>query len=458
MLLDIVVLAAGKGTRMKSALPKVLHPLGGTSLISHVLNTARELEPASISLVYGFGGDAVIASVKDDSVQWVFQEHQQGTGHAVRLAMPGVNDESMVLIMYGDVPLIQSATLKTLVDAAKETNTLAVLTIELEQPGQYGRIVRNESGSVASIVEAGDATEEQRAIREINTGFMAAPASLMKKWVDSLNSENQQGEYYLTDIVGLANGDGISPVAVSAGDFWEVEGVNNRVQLAALERIYQRRFADRLMEGGVTLGDPSRLDVRGDLTIGQDSFVDFGVLFEGSNALGCGVSIGPNCVIRNSTINDGTVVQANSVIDSAVIGEKCSIGPFARIRPDTVLAEGAKVGNFVETKKSNVGAYSKINHLSYVGDANIGRNVNIGAGVITCNYDGTSKHITTILDDAFIGSDSQLIAPVTVEKGAFVASGTTLSKNAPADQLTLTRTPQRTIRGWKRPVKKSETE
>ena len=457
MLLDIVVLAAGKGTRMKSKLPKVLHSIGGTPLLHHVLNTAQSLKPKNIAVVYGFAGEQVKTSVSDKTVSWVLQEQQNGTGHAVRLALPCVSDDSIVLIMYGDVPLIQVNTLQNLVDTARSSQTLSILTMELDNPGQYGRIIRNQDTSVQAIIEAGDATYEQRKVKEINSGFMAAPSTLLKKWVNALGTNNNQGEYYLTDIVAMANEDGLSPMAVLADNEWEIEGVNNRVQLAYLERVQQKLIATKLMESGVTLSDPSRLDVRGILDIGQDTFVDFNVLFEGNNRIGTNVHIGPNCVIRNSTIDDDTQIQANSVIDGAVIGQGCSIGPFARIRPDTRLGNKAKVGNFVETKKVTVGEDSKINHLSYVGDANVGSGVNIGAGVITCNYDGVNKHITTIEDNAFIGSDSQLIAPVTVEKGAFVASGTTLSKTAPADQLTLTRTPQRTVRGWKRPAKNSRT-
>jgi bifunctional UDP-N-acetylglucosamine pyrophosphorylase / glucosamine-1-phosphate N-acetyltransferase len=455
MSLEVIVLAAGKGTRMRSQLPKVLHKLGGRSLLDHVLIAANALNPDTVSVVFGHGGDRVRQSVDSEAMNWVFQAEQLGTGHAVKLAMPKVQDDAIVLIMYGDIPLISADTMTRLVACAREADSLAVLTVELDDAGQYGRIVRDKKNQLHSIVEAKDADAAVLAINEINTGFMAAPASRLKDWVSRLSASNSQAEYYLTDVAAMAVNDGLVVPTVEVDDHWQTEGVNSRLQLAELERVYQRRKAEALLLAGVTLADPARIDIRGDTEIGEDSYIDINVVFQGTNRIGRYVSIGPNCVLTDVTIGDGVTIHANCVIEQAQIANACNVGPFARIRPQTQLGEGARVGNFVETKKSTIGAGSKVNHLSYVGDSEIGSNVNIGAGVITCNYDGVNKHKTTIKDNAFIGSDSQLIAPVTVGEGAFIGSGTTLSKNAPDGELTLSRNPQRTVKGWQPPLKKS---
>ncbi len=452
MPLEIIILAAGKGTRMKSALPKVLHPLAGKPLIQHVLARARTLDAGRVSIVYGHGGEAVRDAVGDDSLRWVEQREQLGTGHAVRVGLPEGDPDDTVLIMYGDVPLIGADTLAGL--AAAAAGCLAVLTIELDDPARYGRILRDDAGEIGGIVEAGDASDEQLRIREINTGFMAAPRALLADWLARLSDDNSQGEYYLTDVVSMAVADGVPVRGVTANDALEVRGINSRAELAAMEREVQRRIADSLMASGMSLADPARLDVRGALSAGIDGHVDVNVVFEGDVVLGDRVRIGPGCVIRDTQIADDVSVHAHCVIEGARIGPGCSVGPFARVRAGTVLDVGARLGNFVETKEAKVGAGSKINHLSYVGDCVIGRDANIGAGVITCNYDGADKHRTVIGDGAFIGSDCQLVAPVTVGDHATVGAGTTLTRDAPAGQLTVGRSPQRSVRGWRRPTKK----
>ncbi len=454
MALEIIILAAGKGTRMRSALPKVLHPLAGQPLIAHVLACARGLRADRVTVVHGHGADAVRDAVDDGAMRWVHQAEQLGTGHAVRLALDGVSGDAddTVLVMYGDVPLIEAHTLASLSAAA--AGALALLTLELADPGRYGRILRDDDGAVTGIVEAADANPEQLAIGEINTGFMAAPRSLMTAWLSRLRNDNAQGEYYLTDIAGLAVADGVAVRAVQAGDELEVRGVNSRVELAAMERAWQRRLAEALMHAGTSVADPSRLDVRGRLSAGIDGFIDVNVVFEGNVELGDRVRIGPGCVIRDAVLGDDVVVHAHSVIEGARIAGRCSIGPFARVRPGTSLDEGARLGNFVETKQAAVGAGSKINHLAYVGDCEIGREANIGAGVITCNYDGVNKHRTVIGDGAFIGSDCQLVAPVTIGENATVGAGTTLTRDAPANQLTVGRSPQRSLAHWRRPARK----
>jgi len=452
--MNIVILAAGQGKRMHSNLPKVLHPLAGKALVSHVVDTARSLSPRKLCLVYGHGGDVVRSSVDAPDLSWALQEPQLGTGHAVQQALPFLETTGTTLVLYGDVPLIQEETLKRLMHAAEDG--LAILTVELADPQGYGRIVRNEAGQVVRIVEQKDATAEERAIREINTGIMAMPTSRLEAWLGRLSSNNAQNEYYLTDIVGMAVEAGL-PVRTANPEYeWEVLGVNSKVQLAELERIAQLRTAEKLMEQGVRLADPARIDVRGRLQCGRDVFVDVNCVFEGDVVLDEAVEVGPNCVLKNARIGAGTRLAAFTHIEDAVVGADGMIGPFARLRPGTELAEDVHIGNFVEIKKSRIAAHSKANHLAYIGDATIGSRVNVGAGTITCNYDGANKHQTIIEDDAFIGSDTQLVAPVTVGRGATLGAGTTLTKNAPPDSLTVSRARQTTIQGWTRPTKQGQ--
>ena len=453
MSLSIVILAAGQGTRMRSALPKVLHPIGGRPLLRHVINTASQLSPDSIHVVFGHGGDQVREVLADADVSWIEQAEQLGTGHAVDQVMPLISDDNTVLVLYGDVPLITPETLQPMVEQAG-SGKLSVLTAVLDDPCGYGRMVRDDEGRLTSIVEHKDASEEHLQIREINTGFLAAPAGMLRGWLSRLDNSNAQGEYYLTDVIAMAAADGVAVESVGAADEFEILGVNDRVQLATLERAYQRRLADQLMRAGVTLADPARIDIRGELFTGSDCSIDVNAVFEGNVRLGDGVCIGPNCVISNTRIGDATQVFANCVIEDACIGGSSRIGPFARIRPGTELDERVHVGNFVEIKKSKIAAGSKVNHLSYIGDTLMGSGVNIGAGTITCNYDGANKHLTEIGNDVFIGSDTQLVAPVRVGDGATIGAGTTVTREVPAGELTLSRSPQKTIEGWRRPVKK----
>jgi bifunctional UDP-N-acetylglucosamine pyrophosphorylase/glucosamine-1-phosphate N-acetyltransferase len=454
MKLDIVILAAGQGTRMRSALPKVLHPLGGRPLLQHVIDTAASLQPDAIHVVFGHAGEQVRAALAECAVNWVEQTQQLGTGHAVDQVMPAIGDDGVVLVLYGDVPLISAPSLQAMVGQAR-AGKLSVLTAVLADPGGYGRMLRGADGRLTGIVEHRDASEAQRAICEINTGFLAAPARLLRGWLHSLDNNNVQGEYYLTDVVAMAAAQGVSVESAAAGAEYEILGVNDRVQLAGLERVYQRRCAEQLMRAGVTLADPARIDVRGALQAGCDSFIDVNAVFEGQVSLGSGVHIGPNCYIRDSHIGDGTQVFANSVIDAARIGAGARIGPFARIRPDTELADEVHIGNFVEVKKSSIGRGSKVNHLSYIGDTRMGADVNVGAGTITCNYDGANKHLTEIGNDVFIGSDTQLVAPVKVGDGATIGAGTTVTREVPAGELALSRCPQKSIAGWQRPRKRT---
>jgi len=449
--MNIVILAAGQGKRMHSNLPKVLHPLAGKALVSHVIDTARSLAPHKLCLVYGHGGDALRATLDAPDLAWALQEPQLGTGHAVQQALPHLDGEGTTLVLYGDVPLIQPETLKKLLHAAQDS--LAILTIELADPAGYGRIVRNAAGNVVGIVEQKDASAGELAIREVNTGIMALPTARLGEWLGALSNDNAQQEYYLTDIVGMAVAAGLPVRTAHPQGEWEVLGVNSKVQLAELERIAQRRTAGLLLEQGVRLADPARLDVRGKLVCGRDVFIDVNCVFEGEVVLDEAVEIGPNCVLKNARIGTGTRLAAFSHIEDAVVGPDSVIGPFARLRPGTELAAGVHVGNFVEIKNSKIAAQSKANHLAYIGDAVVGSRVNIGAGTITCNYDGANKYQTIIGDDAFIGSDTQLIAPVTVGRGATVGAGTTLTSDAPPDTLTFSRPRQVTIPGWKRPVK-----
>ena len=455
MSLSVIILAAGHGTRMRPALPKVLHPLAGKPLLGHVLDTAEQLQAESICVVYGHGGEAVPARFPERAVTWVLQAQQLGTGHAVAQAIDHVQDADTVLVLYGDVPLISAPTLQRLI-AASGPHALGLLTVDMPDPTGYGRIVRDAAGRVVRIVEQKDASAEERAITEVNTGMLAAPGVHLRRWLGALDNRNAQGEFYLTDVVALAVQDGLAVQTVAPASSAEVQGVNTRAQLAELERLYQRAHADRLMAAGATLLDPARLDVRGELTVGQDVVIDVNVVFEGQVRLGDRVRIGPNTVIRDSTIADDVEILSHCLVEGAHIGAKTRIGPFARIRPETTLAAEVHVGNFVEIKKSDVGQGSKINHLSYIGDTTIGRKVNIGAGTITCNYDGANKHRTIIGDEAFIGSDTQLVAPVEVGAGATIGAGSTITRSAPPGELTLSRAAQTTVPGWKRPVKKQD--
>jgi len=449
--MNIVILAAGQGKRMHSNVPKVLHPLAGKALVSHVIDTARSLSPHKLCLVYGHGGDVVRSTLDAPDLSWALQEPQLGTGHAVQQALPLLDNTGTTLVLYGDVPLIQADTLKRLMQAAE--GGLAVLTVELADPHGYGRIVRNAAGQVVRIVEQKDASAEERSIREINTGIMAMPTARLGEWLSRLSSNNAQNEYYLTDIVGMAVDAGLPVRTANPAHEWEVLGVNSKVQLAELERVAQGSMAEALMEQGVRLADPARIDVRGSLQCGRDVFIDVNCVFEGNVVLDEAVEVGPNCVLKNARIGAGTRLAAFTHIEDAVVGADGMIGPFARLRPGTELAEDVHVGNFVEIKKSRIAAHSKANHLAYIGDATIGSRVNVGAGTITCNYDGANKHQTIIEDDAFIGSDTQLVAPVTVGRGATLGAGTTLTKDAPPDTLTISRARQTSIPGWKRPVK-----
>ena len=450
--LSVVILAAGKGTRMYSDLPKVLHPIAGKPMVKHVIDTVKHLNARQINLIYGHGADLLKERLADEPVNWVFQAEQLGTGHAMQQAAPFFADDENIMMLYGDTPLIQQSTLERLI-AQKPENGIALLTVKLENPTGYGRIIR-ENGSVVAIVEQKDASAEQLKIQEINTGVMVASGASFKKWLGNLNNNNAQGEYYITDVIAMANEDGFQVQAVQADEFMEVEGVNNRLQLAALERFYQNKQAEKLLLAGVTLIDPSRFDVRGTVEHGKDVSIDVNVILEGNVKLGNNVKIGAGCVLKNVTVGDNVEIKPYSVLEDAVIGEKSAIGPFSRLRPGTQLAEGAHVGNFVEIKNAQVGKGSKVNHLTYVGDAEVGSNVNIGAGVITCNYDGANKFKTIIGDDVFVGSDSQLVAPVEIANGATIGAGSTITKNVAEGELVITRVAQKHIQGWQRPTKK----
>jgi bifunctional UDP-N-acetylglucosamine pyrophosphorylase/glucosamine-1-phosphate N-acetyltransferase len=436
--LNVVILAAGKGKRMYSDLPKVLHPLAGKALLAHVIDTSRQLGAARICVVYGHGGEQVRETLDAPDLSWARQEPQLGTGHAVLQAMPALaGTTASTLVLYGDVPLTRAATLQRLIDAAGG-DALGLLTAHLDNPHGYGRIVRVD-GQVVRIVEEKDADDAERAIHEINTGILVAPTAALARWLPTLGNRNAQGEYYLTDIVALAVAEGMPVVTAHPDASWETEGVNSKVQLAQLERVFQRNLAEQLLEQGVTLADPSRIDVRGELVCGRDVSIDVNCVFEGRVVLG-----------------DGVRIKANCVLEDAVVGAGSIVGPFARLRPGTELGREVHIGNFVEVKNSSIADRSKANHLAYVGDATIGSRVNVGAGTITCNYDGANKFRTVIEDDVFIGSDTQLVAPVTVGRGATLGAGTTLTRDAPPDQLTVSRARQMSIPGWKRPVKKKK--
>jgi bifunctional UDP-N-acetylglucosamine pyrophosphorylase/glucosamine-1-phosphate N-acetyltransferase len=449
--MNVVILAAGMGKRMHSQLPKVLHRLAGKPLLAHVVDTARLLSPASLTVIYGHGGETVPQALQAADIAFAKQEPQLGTGHAVLQAVPHLRDDAPTLILYGDVPLTTVASLRRLLDSAG-TDKLSILTVEIDNPTGYGRIVR-EHGAIVRIVEQKDATDAERAIHEINTGIMVAPTAKLKQWLATLSDDNAQREYYLTDIVARAVADGVQVVSAQPDAIAETLGVNSKVQLAELERIYQRQHATALLEQGVTLADPARIDVRGALSCGQDVAIDVNCVFEGKVELEDGVSIGAHCVIKNARIAKGAQIKPFCHIEDAQIGAGAQIGPYARLRPGTTLAEDVHIGNFVEVKNSQIAAHSKANHLAYVGDATVGARVNIGAGTITCNYDGVNKFRTVIEDDVFIGSDSQLVAPVTVGKGATLGAGTTLTRDAPAEKLTVSRARQVTLDHWKRPAK-----
>lgn len=452
MPLSIVVLAAGQGKRMNSALPKVLQPLAGKPLLSYVLETASTLEPAALHVVHGHGGDAVRAAVPDAGLHWVQQKQQQGTGHAVMQAMPGIPDDHLVLVLYGDVPLMPAATLRELVVLAGKS--MALLTVRLDDPAGYGRILRDARGRVKAIVEEGDATAAQRRIREGNTGVMAVRAGALRGWLGRLQNHNAQGEYYLTDIVALAVKDGVAVRTLAAASEDEVLGVNDRRQLAGLEAVLRARRAAAAMLAGATLADPARFEQRGELVLGQDVFIDVNVVFEGRVELGDRVRVGPNCVLRDMRVGADTELLPSCVLEKSMIGAGCRVGPFARMRPGSTLADGVHIGNFVEVKNSRIGRGSKANHLTYLGDADVGERVNVGAGTITCNYDGANKDRTIIGDGAFIGSGNMLVAPVSIGENATTAAGSTVTQNAPPGKLTLARARQVTIEGWQRPVKR----
>jgi bifunctional UDP-N-acetylglucosamine pyrophosphorylase/glucosamine-1-phosphate N-acetyltransferase len=451
MSLAVVILAAGKGTRMRSRLPKVLHELAGRPLLQHVVDSARALHPEKIVVVHGHGGDRVQQRITGNDITWVEQTEQLGTGHAVAQAMPELSQDK-VLVLYGDVPLIRPFTLEAFV-ASVSDQALALMTLEMEDPGAYGRIVRDEQQSVQRIVEYKDASDTERAIREINTGIVAATRDYLNEVLPELSSENAQGEYYLTDIIAMAVARGLRIEAAQPEFSWEVDGVNDRVQLARLERVYQGVLAETLMRSGVSLADPARIDIRGHLDADEDVFIDVNGVFEGDVKLGSGTRIGANCVLINCRLGENVTVLPNSHLEGVVADNDITIGPFARLREGTELAEGSKIGNFVETKKSQIGPGSKVNHLTYIGDTQIGAQVNVGAGTITCNYDGVNKFQTVLEDGAFIGSNSSLVAPVTVGKDATVGAGSTINKDVPPGQLAVARGKQRNIEGWQRPKK-----
>jgi bifunctional UDP-N-acetylglucosamine pyrophosphorylase/glucosamine-1-phosphate N-acetyltransferase len=451
MKLEVVILAAGQGTRMKSRLPKVLHPVGGKPLLEHVIRTVQALEPTAIHVVVGHGSEQVQDALAHYDINWVIQEQRLGTGHAVMQALPSIDRASVVLVLYGDVPLTQLSTLQQLVLQAQDG--LALLTATLQNPQGYGRILRGDDGALVGVVEDKDATESQLHIREINTGLLAGPYQDFQDYLPLVDNKNQQGEFYLPDILSLAVAQGRTVASCMAISELEILGVNDRVQLNQVEREYQRRLAEQLMRQGVNIADAARLDIRGSLTCGEEVFIDVNAVFEGDVVLGNGVSIGANCVLCDVSVADGTVVHPMSHLQETIIGKNCSVGPYARLRPGTVLQEGARIGNFVETKKASIGPGSKVNHLSYIGDCEMGAEVNIGAGTITCNYDGANKHKTEIGSGVFVGSNSTLVAPLRIEEQGFVAAGSTVTSAVGKDELAVSRSRQRNIQGWNRPRK-----
>lgn len=452
MTVEVIVLAAGQGTRMRSKLPKVLHCVAGKPMLQHVIDTASKLSAEAIHVVVGHGAEQVKEQLANKAINWVIQQQQLGTGHAVAQAMPHIRDTSIVLVAYGDVPLVSAETLGALLSSCDE-HTLSLLTVKLSDPGGYGRIVRVDD-KITEIVEQKDAHPEQLLIDEVNTGILAVSASKLNQWLPTLSANNAQQEYYLTDIIAMAVAEGMTVTAHHPATAMEVEGANNRAQIAALERFYQSQQAAKLMADGATIADPARIDVRGDLSVGSDVFIDINCLFIGKVTLGDNVTIGPNCVIEDSSVGTGSVIKANSVLEQARVASDCDVGPYARLRPGTVLADRAKIGNFVETKKADIGEGSKVNHLSYIGDSHLGSNVNIGAGTITCNYDGANKFQTNIGNDVFVGSNSALVAPLTIDEKATIGAGSTITGDVKAQQLSIARTKQRNIDSWKRPTKK----
>lgn len=450
---SVVILAAGKGKRMYSSMPKVLHPIAGEPMLAHVIRTARALDPQRLIVVYGHGGEQVRAAITDEDIVWVEQKEQLGTGHALKMALPELPQTGTTLVLYGDVPLTRADTLRTLLDAAGEG--MAVLTDLVDNPAGYGRIVRDAAGHPVAIVEDKDCDDAQRAIREINTGILALPNANLAGWLGRLGNQNAQGEYYLTDVLGMAHGDGQRVGSAVVPHSWEAAGVNNKVQLAQLERIHQHNIAQRLMQGGVTLADPARIDVRGTLECGRDVAIDVNCVFEGRVELGEGVSIGAHCVLKNVSVAAGTRIAPFSLLEDASVGPDCRVGPFARLRPGAELAARVHIGNFVEVKKSQIGEGSKVNHLTYIGDASIGRAVNVGAGCVTVNYNGVDKFRTVVEDNVFVGSGTLMVAPVTLETGSTIGAGSVINKTAPAGQLTVARARQVTVPGWQRPQKKT---
>lgn len=455
MNLETIILAAGKGTRMFSSMPKVLHELSGKSMLGYVLDAARELDSNRIHVVYGHGGEQVKGRFSDLSINWVHQSEQKGTGHAVAQAMPFIDESSIVLILYGDVPLIRHTTLDPLVKLAVQNN-LALLTLELEEPGSLGRIIRDHQDKIIAITEFKDATHAERAIREVNTGVMAVKASQLRQWLTQINDNNVQKEFYLTDIVNLAVNDGVPVVSIQAETELEITGVNSKLELGKLERMQQHQIAFDLMSQGLTISDPARFDLRGRLEFGEDCHIDINTLIEGDCQFGNNVRIGAHCIIKNSKIADHTRIEPFSLIEDSIISTRCNVGPYARLRPGSELKQGSRIGNFVEVKNSTIGENSKANHLSYVGDAQVGKNVNMGAGMITCNYDGANKHKTIIGDNVHVGSDCQLVAPVKIDNDATIGAGTTVYKTAPRGELTINKKEQYVLAGWKRPQKKKQ--
>ena len=449
--LNIVILAAGQGTRMKSSLPKVLHPLAGIPLVQHVINTSKELKPKFINVVYGHGGELVQKQINEPAINWVLQEEQLGTGHAVAQVSDYLNDDELVLILYGDVPLINIDTLADLLNQASDG--ISLLTAHLDIPQGYGRIVRDVSGRVKNITEEKDATDDIKKIHEVNTGILAVKANLLKNWLNKLDNNNAQKEFYLTDVIAMAVKDNFTVHTTQPENEFEVMGINNRIQLSELERHYQKEQANKLMAGGITLADPMRVDIRGKINHGRDIFIDVNAIIEGNVSIGNNVSIGANCVIKNSSIADDVEILPMSILDNAVVGAGSKVGPFARLRPGAELSENTHIGNFVEIKKSFIDIGSKVNHLTYIGDSTVGKNVNIGAGTITCNYDGANKHQTIIEDDVFVGSATQLIAPVKIGKNSTIGAGSTITTDVAEDELAITRAKQKNIQGWKRPTK-----
>ena len=459
MNLQIIILAAGQGKRMYSNTPKVLHQLAGKPMLARVVETAEQLNPDAIHVIYGHGGEQIRNALPDLPVHWVLQEEQLGTGHAVLQALPHISPQAQVLVLSADVPLIQAQTLRSLLECSQTTNihqsVLALLIADLKDPTGLGRIIRNDRGEICSIVEEKDANEQEKKISEIYTGICCAKAADLALWLPQLSKGNAQGEYYLTDIIALAVKNHTPITSLTAKNWFEVQGVNNRQQLQQLERVWQHKMANQFLENGVTLADAKRFDLRGELSCGKDVFIDINCVFQGKVSIGNQCVIGPNCCLTDVTLGDNCIIHANSVLEGCIIDNDCHVGPFARLRAGTELAAECKIGNFVETKKAVFGKGSKASHLSYLGDAEIGMHVNIGAGTITCNYDGVNKHQTIIEDGAFIGSDTQLVAPVTIGANATIGAGSTIRRNAPAEQLTLTESRQKTLSGWKRPVKNS---